>query len=107
MEQEAVTFSDVRVSQTFTLTVGGRYRMVVSGDFASNDGTIELFQVAGDGNNVPLLTSFNNANTEADLVGGLFTQAGSKVFDLPPGQYFINVDGLLDAYIVIARVPLA
>jgi hypothetical protein len=86
---------------------GGRYAACVMG---SNFGTVKLQMLAADGSTmVDLKAPFDKPDgtggTEEDLVIGTFAANGTKVFDLPPGQYKLTVSSATAVYASITRIP--
>lgn len=102
---EGKSFSNISATTAaFPLTLGGKYSVSVVATFGG--GSVKLQQLGPDGSTfLDQQAAFNNAGTEADLVISTFAANGTKVLDLPPGQYKFTIATATAVYASITRVP--
>jgi hypothetical protein len=77
LKEEAVTWSNVSTSQTFTLQLGGRYSLDVVATFST--GNVDLQKLTQD------------HVTYVSVLPAVLTAKGSVLVDLPPGAYKLAI----------------
>lgn len=103
-ENYHVTQALTGAGTAFAVNFGGNFQVSVVATFGG--GTVELQVLGPDGSTwLSLFDAFNNAGTEADLIVGKFSAAGSKNLFLAPGQYRFNLTTATALSANLSRVP--